>query len=143
MTAGGKRKPRYGFGEILMPCRLPRSSGSRQADDAVSVQESSTPPGVVMTAGRLPLSAAVSQGDQRCGPEGLMGALEAAPNTLSGPRTDLVGEYLTGRPHLPLQQFAQRPFGRLLVAAALDQDVEDDAGLVHGSPKRHCQINVH
>jgi hypothetical protein len=47
----------------------------------------------------------------------------------------LVGDHDTGRPHLPLQQFAQQPLGRLLVASALDQDVEHDAGLVHGSPK--------
>jgi hypothetical protein len=33
------------------------------------------------------------------------------------------------------QQLAQQPLGRLLVAPALDQDVEHDAGLVHGSPK--------
>ena len=43
----------------------------------------------------------------------------------------LVGDHHTR----PLQQLAQQPLGRLLVAAALDQDVEHDAGLVHGSPK--------
>ena len=47
----------------------------------------------------------------------------------------LVGDHHTGRPHLPLQQLAQQPLGRLFVAAALDQDVEHDASLVHGSPK--------
>src|SRR5258707_507890 len=47
----------------------------------------------------------------------------------------LVGDHDTRRPHLPLQQFAQQPLGRLLVASALDHDVEHDAGLVHGSPK--------
>ena len=47
----------------------------------------------------------------------------------------LVGDHDTGRPHLPLQQFAQQPLGRLLVASALDQDVEHDTGLVDGSPK--------
>ena len=47
----------------------------------------------------------------------------------------LVGDHDTGRPHLPLQQLAQEPLGGLLVASALDQDVEHDAGLVHGSPK--------
>lgn len=29
----------------------------------------------------------------------------------------------------------QQPLGRLLVASALDQDVEHDAGLVHGAPQ--------
>src|SRR5438552_17618476 len=48
---------------------------------------------------------------------------------------ELVGDHHSGRPHLPLQQLAQQPLGCLLVAAALDQDVEHDAGLVHGSPK--------
>ena len=38
-------------------------------------------------------------------------------------------------PHLSLQQLAQQPLGCLLVAVALDQDVEHDASLVHGSPK--------
>jgi hypothetical protein len=47
----------------------------------------------------------------------------------------LVGDHHARRPHLPLQQLAQQPLGRLFVAAALDQDVEHDAGLVHGSPK--------
>jgi hypothetical protein len=47
----------------------------------------------------------------------------------------LVGDHHTRRPHLPLQQLAQQPLGCLLVAAALDQDVEHDAGLAHGSPK--------
>ena len=45
----------------------------------------------------------------------------------------LVGDHDTGRPHLPLQQFAQQPLGGLLVASALDQDIEHDAGLVHGA----------
>ena len=47
----------------------------------------------------------------------------------------LVGDHHTGRLHLPLQKLAQQPLGCLLVASALDQDVEDDTGLVHGSPK--------
>ena len=47
----------------------------------------------------------------------------------------LVGDHDTGWPHLLLQQLAQQPLGRLLVAPALDQDVEHDPGLVHGSPK--------
>ena len=55
---------------------------------SVSVQESSAPPGVVTTAGRLPPSAAVaSQGDQRCGSEVFMGRWKRLPNTLSVPRT--------------------------------------------------------
>jgi hypothetical protein len=33
------------------------------------------------------------------------------------------------------QQLAQQPLGRPLVAAALDQNIEHDAGLVHGSPQ--------
>ena len=40
----------------------------------------------------------------------------------------LVGDHDTGRLHLPLQQFAQQPLGRLLVASALDQDVEHEIG---------------
>jgi hypothetical protein len=47
----------------------------------------------------------------------------------------LVGDYDARRSHLLLQQLAQQPLGRLLVAAALHQNVEHDAGLVHGSPK--------
>ena len=47
----------------------------------------------------------------------------------------LVGDHHTGRLHLPLQKLAQQPLGCLLVAAPLDQDIEYDAGLVHGSPQ--------
>src|SRR5690349_20259043 len=47
----------------------------------------------------------------------------------------LVGDHDAGRPHLLLQQLAQQPLGSLLVAATLDQDIEHDAGLVHGSPQ--------
>jgi hypothetical protein len=36
----------------------------------------------------------------------------------------LIGDHDTGRPHLPLQQLAQQPLGCLLVAPALNQDVE-------------------
>src|SRR5690348_13973743 len=39
------------------------------------------------------------------------------------------------RSHLLLQQLVQQPLGSLLVAAALDQDSEHDAGLVHRSPQ--------
>src|ERR1700719_1783223 len=47
----------------------------------------------------------------------------------------LVGDHDAGRPHLLLQQLPEQPLGSLLVASALDQDVEHDAGLVHGSPQ--------
>ena len=47
----------------------------------------------------------------------------------------LVGDQDAWRPHLLLQQLAQQPLGRLLVAPALDQDIEHDAGLVNGSPQ--------
>src|SRR5215510_6255405 len=36
MTSRGKRKPRYGFDEIVMPRRLPRIGTRRQADNAYS-----------------------------------------------------------------------------------------------------------
>src|SRR5215472_3720000 len=36
MTSRGKRKPRYGFDEIVMPRRLPRTGTRRQADNAVT-----------------------------------------------------------------------------------------------------------
>ena len=47
----------------------------------------------------------------------------------------LVGDHDTGRPHLLLQQLAQQPLGRLLVASALDQNIEHHPGLVHGAPQ--------
>ena len=34
MTSRGKRKPRYGFDDIVMPRRLPRTVTRRQADNA-------------------------------------------------------------------------------------------------------------
>src|SRR5215471_8099333 len=34
MTSRGKRKPRYGFDDIVMPRRLPRTGTRRQADNA-------------------------------------------------------------------------------------------------------------
>ena len=37
----------------------------------------------------------------------------------------LVGDHDTGRPHLPLQQFAQQPLGRLLVASLLPRGFSD------------------
>src|SRR5262249_9940535 len=48
---------------------------------------------------------------------------------------ELIGDHDPGWPHLPLQQLAQQPLGGVLVASALDQDVEHDPGLVHGSPQ--------
>ena len=47
----------------------------------------------------------------------------------------LVGDHDAGRPPVLLQQLAQQPLGGLLVASALDQNVEDDAGLVDSSPQ--------
>src|SRR5215471_13092863 len=44
----------------------------------------------------------------------------------------LVGDHDAGRPHLLLPQLPEQPPGSLLVASALDQDIEHDAGLVHG-----------
>src|SRR5215469_11763030 len=38
MTSRGKRKPRYGFDEIVMPRRLPRSGTRCQADNAVFLE---------------------------------------------------------------------------------------------------------
>src|SRR6266404_1136441 len=38
------------------------------------------------------------------------------------PAGELIGDHDAWRPHLLLQQFAQEPLGRLIVAAALDQD---------------------
>src|SRR5215469_6656034 len=35
MTSRGKRKPRYGFDDIVMPQRLPRTGTRRQADNAL------------------------------------------------------------------------------------------------------------
>ena len=48
---------------------------------------------------------------------------------------ELVGDHNAWRPHLLLQQLAQQPLGRLLVAAALEQNIEHDPGLVHGAPQ--------
>src|SRR5438105_13285838 len=47
----------------------------------------------------------------------------------------LVGDHDAWRPHLLFQQLAEQPLGRLLVASALDQNIENDTGLVHGSPQ--------
>ena len=48
---------------------------------------------------------------------------------------ELVGDHDARWPHLLLQQFAQQPLGRLLVASALDQNIEHRPGLVHGAPQ--------
>src|SRR5689334_4880147 len=47
----------------------------------------------------------------------------------------LVGDHDVWRSHLLLQQLAQQPLGGLLVASALNQDIEHDPGLVHGAPQ--------
>src|SRR5215469_2670367 len=47
----------------------------------------------------------------------------------------LVGDHDAGRSHLLFQQLAQQPLGRVLVASALDQNIEHDPGLVHGTPQ--------
>src|ERR1700730_13172363 len=46
---------------------------------------------------------------------------------------ELISDQDAWRSHLVLQQLAQQPLGSLLVAAALDQHIEHDAGLVHRS----------
>ena len=48
---------------------------------------------------------------------------------------ELVGDHDAGRSHLLLQQLAQQPLGRVLVASALDQNVEHDPSLFHGAPQ--------
>ena len=48
---------------------------------------------------------------------------------------ELVSDHDTGRPTLPLQQLAQQALCGLLVAPALDQNVEHHPGLVHGTPE--------
>jgi hypothetical protein len=47
----------------------------------------------------------------------------------------LVGDHDAWRSHLLLQELAQQSLGGLLVAAALDQNIEHDPGLVHGAPQ--------
>ena len=47
----------------------------------------------------------------------------------------LVSNHDAWRSHLLLQQLAQQPLGRLLVASALDQDIEDISVLVDRTPK--------
>ena len=47
----------------------------------------------------------------------------------------LVGDHDARRPHLLLQQLAQQPLGRVLVASALDQSIENNPGLVQRSPQ--------
>jgi hypothetical protein len=64
-------------------------------------------------------------GDVQCGLTSLF----------AGVAGKLVCDYDAGRPHLLLQQLANQPLGRALVTPALDQNVEHNAGLVHGSPQ--------
>ena len=47
----------------------------------------------------------------------------------------LVRDHDPRRPALLLEQRAQQALGRLLVAPALDQNVEHDAVLIHGTPE--------
>ena len=47
----------------------------------------------------------------------------------------LVRDHHARCPALTLQQFAQQALGRLRVAPALNQDVEHDSMLVHGTPE--------
>ena len=47
----------------------------------------------------------------------------------------LVGDHDARRPALPLQQLAQQPLGGLLVAPALNQNIEHDAVLIHSAPE--------
>src|SRR3712207_2995002 len=47
----------------------------------------------------------------------------------------LVRDHDTRGPHLPLQQLAKQALGGLLVAPALDENVEYDAILVDGPPQ--------
>jgi hypothetical protein len=50
-------------------------------------------------------------------------------------RFQLIRDHDAGSPALPLQQLAQQPLGRLLVAPALDQDIKHDAVLIHSAPE--------
>ena len=47
----------------------------------------------------------------------------------------LIRDHDARSPALPLQELAQQPLGRLLVAPALDQNVQHDAVLIHGAPE--------
>ena len=70
--------------------------------------------------------------------EALVLAMLDARHDLSSGRAvagKLVGDHDAWRPHLLFQQLAQQPLGRLLVASALDQNIEHDPGLVHGAPQ--------
>ena len=50
-----------------------------------------------------------------------------APQQRRPIRFQLIRDHHAGSPALPLQQLAQQPLGRLLVAPALDQNVQHDA----------------
>jgi hypothetical protein len=54
----------------------------------------------------------------------------------------LVGNHDAWRSHLLLQELAQQPLGRVLVAASLDQNIEHDPGLVHGAPQPVLWVRV-
>ena len=48
---------------------------------------------------------------------------------------ELVGDHHTRRPALPLQQLAQQALGGPLVAPALDQHIQHQPVLIHGTPQ--------
>src|SRR5215831_1747012 len=66
MTSRGKRKPRYGFDEIVMPRRLPRTGTRRQADNAQGMPARQWP------MGRTAVTARYKQ-------KGSVGSLAACP----------------------------------------------------------------
>ena len=65
----------------------------------------------------------------------LMPTGQSQSSKRAGVRAQLVGDQQSRSEALLLQQFAQQPLGRLLVASALDQNIEHDPGLVHGAPQ--------
>ena len=50
-------------------------------------------------------------------------------------RFQLIRDHDARSPALPLQQLAQQPLGRLLVAPALNQNIKHDAVLIHSAPE--------
>jgi hypothetical protein len=126
--------------------RIPPHSGEEFAVDVrgafddvedIRAQETRGDPDVVETSGyaaaferaiRLldPLSAATTT---------MAARIIVVAHPLSGAIAGkLVGDHHPGRPLLFLQQLAQQPLGRALVAPALHQNVEHNAVLVHRSP---------